>query len=187
MKLTDEEIENDFTEFFNDYTQEPCVEDNEPFDIFSMPSVEVKPIIAKSKENNQIILHKRKSVLRPRNSDLRTSPTSEEIRNSFNSAFPMYPTSQTIGSTATTPEVDVDIPVVSTTASDKVVASSMDSVPASDSVKSSEKVELVTLTTKLSKENVKYVKVLKATEEIKNISTFIDSLITEHRNTQKAE
>ncbi len=47
--------------------------------------------------------------------------------------------------------------------------------------------EANTLTVKISKENITYVKILKATDEVKNFSTFIDFLVRSHRNTQKAE
>lgn len=43
---------------------------------------------------------------------------------------------------------------------------------------------MVLLQLKLSKENITYAKILKATDQIKDISKFIDNLITEHRNTQ---
>ncbi len=46
--------------------------------------------------------------------------------------------------------------------------------------------EYNTLTVKISKENITYVKILNATDEVKNISTFVDFLVTEHRNTKKA-
>ncbi len=183
MNLTNEELELDTTDDYFDFN-----DDNKSnfFDEFKLPESNTPRKKLYIKPKTPLIVMKSSHTTPQKSYDMNSSVTSTDwlFGDDVDVVFPSVPS---VDSSVRSSEFDVDVPVVSTTASVKVVASSMDSVPASDSRKSSEKVELVTLTTKLSKENVKYVKVLKATEEIKNISTFIDSLIRSHRNTQKAE